>query len=210
MLDEAVGAEISKRLDEELKLINPALDSKAFQPLATWTVAISLPLLPDQLAGNKALDLQLWERAAAAEKKTGGIETMASQLAIFNEMPEKDQVIMLSETLKLMKEDREEGRNSVDTITDAYVAGDLKAIEAEMRRGIKEMAEGENKEFAEKFIKRVLTDRDVTMAATIAEILTKDPGSIHFFAAGAGHFASETSILSHLEKAGFEVARVGE
>ena len=209
-LNESVGEEITKRLDEELKLINPALDSKAFQPLATWTVAISLPLLPDQLAGNKGLDGELWEKAAAAEKKTGGIETMASQLGIFAGMPEKDQVIMLSETLRLLKEDREEGRNSIDSMKAAYVSGELKAIEEEVQRSIKEMAEGEHKEMARKFMKRILTDRDVTMAATIAEILKKDPGSIHFFAAGAAHFSSETSIRSHLEKAGFKVTRVGE
>ncbi|MBG7606971.1 MAG: TraB/GumN family protein, partial [Verrucomicrobia bacterium] len=85
-LNDALGEEISARLDEELKLINPALDSTAFQPLATWVVGMSLPLLPDQLAGRKALDIVLWEEAAAAGKKTGAIETLASQLAIFTEM----------------------------------------------------------------------------------------------------------------------------
>jgi uncharacterized protein YbaP (TraB family) len=58
-------------------------------------------------------------------------------------------------------------------------------------------------------MKRLLTDRDVTMAATIVEMLAKEPGSVHFFAAGAGHFSSKTSIRSHLETAGYTVTRVG-
>lgn len=207
-LADSLGKEVSVRLDEELKLINPALDSAAFQPLATWVVAISLPLLPDQLAGRTALDKMLWEEAAAAEKKTGGIETFASQLGIFSEMPEQDQVIMLSETMRLLKEDRENDRNSIAALTAAYTSGDVEKVQAEIERGMKQMAESEHKELGEKLMKRLLADRDVTMAATIAGILAKEPTSIHFFAAGAAHFSSETSIRSHLEKAGYTVTRI--
>ncbi len=208
-LNESLGEEISARLDGELKIINPALDSSAFQHLATWVVGMTLPLLPDQLAGKKALDIVLWEKAAAAGKKTGAMETFAGQVGIFAEMSEEDQVVMLSETMRMLKEDREKERNSMASLTAAYVSGDVDKVEAEMERGMKEMAEGEHKELAEKLMKRLLADRDVTMAATIAGILAKDPGSIHFFAAGAAHFSSKTSIRSHLEKAGYTVTRIG-
>ncbi len=208
-LDDSIGEKVSARLDEELKLINPALDSSAFQALQTWVVGISLPLLPDQLAGNKALDLVLWEEAAETGKKTEGLETVESQLAIFSEMTEEEQVIMLSETIRMLKEDRDKDRNSVDALTAAYVSGDVEKVEAEMERGMKEMADSEHKELAEKFMKRILTDRDVSMAATIAEILEKKPQEVHFFAAGAAHFSSKTSIRSHLEKAGYTVTRIG-
>jgi len=192
-----------------LKLINPALDSSAFQPLATWVVAISLPVLPDQMAGKTALDTVLWEEAAAAGKKTGGLETVGSQVGIFTELTEEEQVVMLSETMRMLGKDREEGRNSVAELTAAYVSGDVDKVEAEMERGMKEMAESEHRELAGKFMKRILTGRDVTMAASIVEILENEPGTIHFMAAGAGHFSSKTSILSHLEKAGCTVTRIG-
>ena len=208
-LNESLGEEISARLDEELKEINPVLDSSAFQPLATWLVGISLPLLSDQLAGKKALDLTLWEKAAAAGKQTAALETMEGQLAIFMEMPEEDQVVMLSETMRMMKEDREKGRNSIEDLTAAYVSGDVEKMEAYMQKNMKKMEGTEHEELAKKFMKHLLTDRDVTMAASIAEILAKEPGSVHFFAAGAGHFSSKTSIRSHLEKAGYTVTRIG-
>ena len=208
-LTESLGEEISARLDEELKLINPALSADAFEPLATWVVAISLPLLPDQLAGRKALDLALWEEAAAAGKKTGGLETMEGQIGVFSGMSEEEQVIMLSETMRLLKEDREKGRNSVEDLTAAYITGDVRELEKQMLRSMKEMEGREHEELAKKFMKRLLTDRDVTMAATIAGILAEEPESIRFFAAGAGHFSSETSIRSHLEKAGYTVTRIG-
>ena len=191
-----------------LKLINPALDSSAFQPLATWVVAISLPVLPDQMAGKTALDTVLWEEAAAAGKKTGGLETVGSQVGIFTELTEEEQVVMLSETMRMLGKDREEGRNSVAELTAAYVSGDVDKVEAEMERGMKEMAESEHRELAGKFMKRILTGRDVTMAASIVEILENEPGTVHFMA-GAGHFSSKTSIRSHLEKAGYTVTRIG-
>ncbi|QTN31906.1 TraB/GumN family protein [Akkermansiaceae bacterium] len=208
-LAESIGKELSDRLDEELKLINPALDSTPFQPMATWLVGMSLPLLPDQMAGKKALDMQLWEQAAEAGKKTGALETLAGQLGIFAELTEKEQVALLSETMRMLKKDRDAGRNSVAELTAAYVSGDVAKVEAEMQRAMRELAESEHRELGERLMKRLIADRDVIMAATIAEILAKEPGSVHFFAAGAGHFCSKTSIRSHLEKAGYTITRIG-
>ncbi len=99
-LDESVGPELAALINEELKLINPALDSGAFQALSTWVVAISIPLLPDQLAGRVALDKVLWDEAEAAGKSTGALETVVGQLGIFTGMTEDEQIILLSETLK--------------------------------------------------------------------------------------------------------------
>jgi uncharacterized protein YbaP (TraB family) len=74
-LAESIGKELSAALDEELKAINPALDSLPFQTMKTWVMAVTLPLLKSQLQGQKALDSILWARATKAEKKAAGIET---------------------------------------------------------------------------------------------------------------------------------------
>lgn len=208
-LHESIGEELAARLDEELKLINPALDAAPFQSLKTWIVGTTLTLLPDQLTGNKSLDVVLWDEAVAAGKKTGALETAESQLGIFDEMTEEEQVITLSETIRSLKEDRENDRNTFDLLKDAYLSGEPERLEEEMQRALDAIADSEFKEVSEKFMKRLIADRDVTMAATIVEILTKDPATIHFFAAGAGHFSSKTSIRSHLEKAGYTVTRIG-
>ena len=209
MLAESLGRALAARLDEELKAINLGLDSAALQSMPTWVVGLILPLLPDQLAGREPLDKVLWDEARKNGKKTGALETTAGQLGIFAGLAEKEQVLLLSETLRMLGKDRKEGRNSVAQLTAAYVSGDVEAVEAEMERSMGEMKEGDHKELAEKFIKRVLSDRDVTMSASIVEILGKEPGSVHFFAAGVGHFCSKTSIRSHLEKAGYKVTRIG-
>lgn len=208
-LNESIGEELAARLDEELKVINPLLDSSPFQTLSTWVITVTVTLLPDQLAGNKSLDTVLWEEAVESGKKTGALETAEGQLTIFTEMTEKEQVEMLAETLRVLKDDRKNNRDSLAVLTQAYLSGDPDKLEAEMQRGIQEAGSPEMKKQAEKFMKRLITDRDVTMAATIAEVLEKDPATIHFFAAGAGHFSSKTSIRHHLEEAGYTVTRIG-
>jgi uncharacterized protein YbaP (TraB family) len=66
------------------------------------------------------------------------------------------------------------------------------------------------KDLGDRFTKKLLTDRDVSMAATITRHLKKEPGRVNFFAVGAGHVCPDISIRSHLEKEGFTVTRVGD
>jgi len=70
------------------------------------------------------------------------------------------------------------------------------------------MAKSGHKELAERLMKRLLTDRDQTMADSIGEKLAASPGDTHFFAAGAAHFAGPASIRSHLEKLGYKITRI--
>ena len=55
-LTESIGEELTKQLDAELKAINPQLNSKAFDPMKTWAVYVTLPLLKEQIAGRVALE----------------------------------------------------------------------------------------------------------------------------------------------------------
>lgn len=209
-LDEAIGNELAELVNKELELINPALDSKSFQGLSTWVVATMIPLLPDQLAGKTALDKILWDRAEKEGKRMGAIETMESQLSVFTKMTEEEQVIFLSESLKAIKGDREAGEDTVEVMKLAYAAGDLEKLHEVLEQGFSEMEAGQSPGLARAFKKRLFTDRDVSMAKTIGEKLKAEPSVVHFFAAGVGHFSSDTSIRSHLEKTGYTVTRVLE
>lgn len=207
-LADSIGKELSAQVDAELKLVNPALDATPFQPMKTWYLAATLPVLKDQLAGGEPLDLVLWGRAEKAGKKTAGMETIEGQTKGFDELAEADQVILLEETLTLLKKERAEGKDSIKALLEAYVSGDPAKVNEEFDKQLREMADGENKELGERLMKRILTDRDKIMADYIAATLKKDPGTIHFFAAGALHFCTEKSIRSHLETAGYKVTRI--
>jgi len=207
-LDDSIGEKLSKRLDEELKLINPQLNPLPFQPLKTWYVAIMLPALPFQLEGGKPLDMDLWERAEKGGKKTAGMQTTAEQLAGFRDFNEGEQVILLQETLRLLKKDRDEGKDSTKDLVDAYISGDVEKIEAECDKSIKATSEGGYKELGERLIKRLLTDRDLIMADYIDGTLEKSPGEIHFFAAGAAHYTGKNGVRAHLVKKGYSISRI--
>ena len=207
-LVQSIGEKLKNRLDEELAAINPQLDSEPFQFLKTWAVAATLPMLKAQIGGEQAMDGTLWQRAEAEEKKTDSIETVESQLGVFDAFNEEEQIIMLSETLKMMKEDRLAKKDSMQELIDAYVTGDLQSLQKTLDKSLDEMRKGEHKELGERFYKKLLTDRDASMAEVIVKKLANSPGDCHFFAAGAAHFAGDKSIRAHLEKAGYKITRI--
>lgn len=209
-LDESIGKELSGRLDAELKRINPQLSSEPFQTIKTWYAAVMPQVLPHQLAGGKPLDMVLWDKADAAGKKTAGMETMAGQTKGFEELTEAQQVTFMDETLKFMQQERQEGKDSTKDLIAAYESGEPANVAKEIEKSLQAMAEGDNKELGEQLIKRLLTDRDKIMADYITTTVKKDPGTVHFFAAGAGHFCTEKSIRSHLENGGFKITRIEE
>lgn len=101
-------------------------------------------------------------------------------------------------------------KNSVKELTDAYIQGDADSIKRLMDKSVDEMRKGPHKELGDKFFDLLLTQRDKTMAATIAGFLKASPNTVHFFAAGTAHFTGDTSIRSHLEKAGYKITRIEE
>jgi uncharacterized protein YbaP (TraB family) len=108
-LDDAIGKDLAAGLNAELRLINPALDSKPFQTMSTWFAAILPQVLPHQLEGGKPLDVLLWEQATSQGMKTAGMEKPEAQMLAFIELAEEQQVTLLAETLKFMKKERAEG-----------------------------------------------------------------------------------------------------
>ena len=207
-LVQSIGEKLKNQVEAELQAINPALDITPFQPMKTWVIAVTLPMLKAQLKGEQAMDATLWKRAEKAGKKTDSIETAASQLGLFDQFTEEEQITLLGETLRLMREDREAKKDSMQALIDAYVSGEVDALKKEMDKAFEEMSKGEHKELGQRFYQKLLTDRDRTMAATIGEKLAATPDKCHFFAAGAGHFSGDTSIRSHLEKQGYKITRV--
>ncbi|BCU76254.1 TraB/GumN family protein [Luteolibacter sp. LG18] len=209
-LSEAIGKDLTRQIEGELRAIQPQLDIAPLESLKTWTAATVIPVLRFQLTGGKALDALVWDRAVAAGKQTAAIEKPADQLAIFDELSEDEQVILLTETLRQLQEGRKKGVDPIDALVAAYIEGDAAKLEAEVDKQLSDMQEGEHKELGERLLKRLLRDRNLTMAETIAGILAAKPGQSHFFAAGTGHFIGKESIVDLLAAKGYRVTRTTE
>lgn len=209
-LSDSIGEELSAQLEKELKLIQPALTSAVLQTFKTWAVAITLPTLKLQLDGAPPLDMILWQNAAKAGKATSALEKPQDQFVIFDDLSEEEQVIMLSETIRQLKEARVSGEDLTQKLIDSYVAGDDEEVMGWMNRSYEEMLEGEHPELGKKLLKRLINDRNAAMAAVILSKLKSEPGKGHFFAVGTAHYLGEESIGNHLSKQGYKVTRVNE
>lgn len=207
-LSGSIGPNLTKKLDEELKAINPALNSQPFEKLSTWAIALTLPMLKAQLTGATSVDQKLWILAVNNGKKTDAMETVDFQLGLLGGFTEDEQVKLLSETLRYMQKERADGKDSLKELTDAYIQGDAELLEQLIEKSCKEMLEGEHKELGKRFYDKLLTERDKTMAETIRERLKKSPDTVHFFAAGSAHFSGDPSIRTHLEMAGYKITRI--
>lgn len=209
-LTASIGEGLSKQLDAELAAIQPELDSAVFQSLKTWTVAVTVPMLKLQLAGGQPLDAVIWQLGEKKGKTLGSLEKPEDQFSIFDDLPEDEQVLLLAESLKLQKKARETGKDPVDDLVTAYLSGDEKQIETQMELQFTEMAKGEHKELGEKLLKKLLPDRNLTMAAAIAAKLAAEPDRSHFFAVGTGHYVGTENIGELLRKKGYTVTRITE
>jgi len=209
-LSESIGEELSKQLEEELKAINPQLDAKPFQAFKTWAVGVMVPMLKIQMSGEAPLDKVVWDRASKAGKTMSALEKPMDQFGIFDALEEEEQIVLLSEGLRLQKESRAGGEDPIEKLVEAYLTGDEEKVEAEMERSFTEMAKGEHKALGERLLKQLLGDRNVTMTDGIVERFEAEPTKAHFFAVGAGHCVGKDSIGSLLTKKGYKVTRVTE
>ena len=206
-LEQVLGNELCAALEEEIKAVNPALSAKPFAQYKIWALGMMVPALKEQLSGKKALDMQLWEQATKAGKKTGALEKVSDQVGKLDQLTIGEQKHMLEVTLKLLKKSRESGVDPFVELVNAYLSGDEKMIEAIMSQdsymGIKM-----DPEVVEKLYRLLLHERNVGMARSILDTLAQNPGQCSFFAAGAAHYIGDKSVVKLLEDAGYKITRM--
>jgi uncharacterized protein YbaP (TraB family) len=205
-LADLVPADLNREVEAEYERILPSIGPKIIQRVKIIYAIVILSVLEDQLKnpGRTPLDVLLASRAGALGKKTGGLETIAEQFAALNAFTTDEQITMLRDSLRQLKEKRKAGTDPTTEMTTAYLTGDLAAVDellnSYMRSG--------DKVVGEKFIRILLTERNLRMVDRAVAKIRAEPDKAFFFAVGAGHLLGETGILRLLEKAGFKVVRV--
>jgi uncharacterized protein len=213
-LSQVVGPELYTRLSDT---IQRSLPKESPGPMAAamtamlgrmkpWAAMLQLTMiefLPDMLAGNKALDTMLFDRAKEEGKETGGLETIDEQLAVFEVLTMDEQVRLLKLTLDTMDEAHKVGRSASRELIDGYLTGDLDKLAAMSNDSMK----GEP-ELQKKFMARALDGRNVVMVDRLLAKRAERPTKICFFAVGTLHYAGAEGIVALLEKKGLKVTRV--
>jgi uncharacterized protein YbaP (TraB family) len=147
--------------------------------------------------GEPVFDEWLQREARRQGKALHGLETYDEQIALFGDMDDAEQVVLVSDLLNdHARVDAEFGR-----MLALYLAGDLEAIMAEAV----DWSGTADVEAAERFSRRLLDDRNRIMVARMTPLM-QDGAT--FVAVGAAHLGGEVGVLSLLEQQGFRVTRI--
>ena len=165
--------------------------------LKPWAVVVTLSTPP--IETGKFLDLLLYQEAQKLQKPTDGLEKVKEQLAVFDNIPLADQIIMLKDAIKNLKR----MPTVFQKMHDLYLQRDLTAL---MKYSIEEMKKGsDNLSLVEAFYKRVVDDRNIKMAQRMEKHLKAGNA---FIAIGALHLPGKKGVLKLLQDRGYRVSAV--
>jgi len=206
-LSQSLDVATRAALERELRAIRADLDAEPFEEMATWAVAILLPLLPSQLAGETSLDQHLWRRAKRAGMLTDALETVESQTRALRDLPEESQRKILNTTLSMLSEAREAKIDALDELREAYRTGDADALWQLVHADLAG-AGGDDKELGRLIVQGMIEKRDEEMAAKLAKRWRETPNERAFVAVGAAHMIGPRGLPARLRDLGFQVTRV--
>lgn len=193
-LDNVVSPETFAAVVRKFKDLGmPVEPMKQFKP---WLLSLTLQGLEWQKAGFVAelgLDRHFYDRARATDKRVQGLETLAFQLARFDEMPPPVQDRMLAQTLK----DIETTRRSFIRMAEAWRAGDAAAIEDIVLADLKSEPE---------MYKRLLVDRNRAWLPTLEALLARPLPA--FVVVGAAHLVGADGVLQLLKARGCAIEQL--
>lgn len=165
--------------------------------LKPWAVVVTLSTPP--METGKFLDLLLYQEAQKLQKPTYGLETVQEQLAVFDNIPEADQITMLKDTVKNLKK----MPTVFKEMHDLYLQRDLTEL---LKYSIEEMKKGsDNLSLVEAFYKRVVDDRNIRMVERMEKRLKAGNA---FIAIGALHLPGKKGVLKLLQYRGYRISAV--
>jgi uncharacterized protein YbaP (TraB family) len=171
------------------------LNAEMLSRFKPWAVGLLLGAQMLQTAGMRT-DLGIDQHflgQARGVKRIDELETAEEQVSAFRDVPEREQVQGIEETVN----DPERSRRSLKQMKAAWRDGDAAALEAVIAEEFRTSPETR---------KRLLDDRNARMAAALERYLKG--GEPCFVVVGAGHLVGKGGVVSRLAQRGFTVKRV--
>ena len=138
-------------------------------------------------------EMDLYEKANAAEKGVGGLETMAYQMSLFDSIPYKDQAKMLLDAVRSTSTDSGSFDMTVELYKEQNIEGMISMMVEDEESGVSGYED------------LLLTNRNNNWIPVMSDMMAKDPT---FFAVGAGHLGGPNGVIRLLRKAGYTVTPV--
>ena len=181
------------RLAFEAALVELGLPLAALDRLKPWFAAMTLSLLPAIRAGYQpeaGVEVALASRAE--NKRHAALETVEDQIALFDTLPQEEQLAYLAQTVEQVPL----ARTSLDAMVAEWLKGDADQLAVLLNAEITDPA----------LYARLLTERNERWAEWIQRRL-EQPGTV-FVAVGAGHLAGAGSVQDQLRERGLRVQRI--
>ena len=166
--------------------------ARMMKPWAVFTV-LSMP----ESSSGQFMDAVIYQRAQQAGKKLVGLESMAEQIAVFDQMGIQDQLRLLEDTLK----NAGGMEKMLEDIIALYLRADLEGIE----RNNGEYMGFTDAELAARVNERLLYKRNTMMYERMQPLLKQ--GGV-FVAVGTLHLVGEQGLLRKLHDAGYTLQMV--
>lgn len=178
----------SRRDDLQAALADQGIEPDSMTRFETWAVA--LVLSRTNAFEGEGVDKQL--KAGRGDRPLVGLETTAGQLGAFDNLPEPQQRLLLLSVL-----DESDAPDSRRRRAEAWLAGDIAALEADTRSGM--LAN-------EELRARLLLARNRAWLPRIERIIAG--GTRPLIAVGAGHLVGPDGLTETLARNGYEVRRL--
>ncbi|MBD3774767.1 MAG: TraB/GumN family protein [Rhodobacteraceae bacterium] len=173
------------------KLGFPVATFDRFEPWYAAMMFSMVPLLQQGYAPDAGVEKVL-SAANAPGKQVAELESIDQQLAMFDQLPQENQVSYLMEVIDGI----DEIKPTIDQMVAEWLEGDADGLAVLMNEGMSDPV----------VIDRLLYQRNRTWAKWIDKRL-EQPGTV-FVAVGAGHLAGKDSVQADLEKMGLTVERI--
>ncbi len=193
-ISDVLSADQNRILNEALATLGAAPGT--FDMFEPWFVSMSLSAVVAQrlgMTGDNGAEAVLMRAAEGRNMTFGAVETLESQIRIFDEMPREAQIAQLKESLDKL----DEMNTILARMLEVWNAGDAEALEQVMNEGLA----------TNPALRRALLEnRNRAWAEWIDERLDR-PGVV-FMAVGAGHLVGPDSVQTFLRQRNIASERV--
>jgi uncharacterized protein len=166
------------------------------EQLKPWVVAVTIAAYSWKEAGEDpslGIDMHFLNESKEPQR-IDELETMDSQLSLFANATDEEQLALLTLTLK----QGDKLKDMIKRLQTAYLSGDPDALQKIM--------DEESDMGTKSLTKKLLEDRNVTMAARLDEYLKgKEPA---FVVVGAAHIIGDKGVAKLLRDKGYKVEQV--
>jgi uncharacterized protein YbaP (TraB family) len=175
------------------------LPVETFQMLEPWFVSLMISISEMGRVGfdpQQGLDQQLIARATREHKRTAGLETAASQIAVLDGMSATEQQQSLSEAL----DDSEQAETRMNELHDLWRRGDDSGLEA--------LLAGDFKRQYAQLYQRLNVDRNQAWVPQVRRMLDESHSDDALVVVGSMHLLGPDGLVSQLKARGYQVQRL--